>query len=105
MLLDKELIIEIRPFTKVRLDGQVVEGSKKESPMSLPIVLVQADKLELAGNSVKQEYPATAVGPRRGSSCMASSMGSCCLGVITILGIHNQVSDGRTGTTVDQPGQ
>lgn len=67
MLLDKELIIEIRPYTKVKLDGQVVEGSEKESPMSLPIVLVQADKLELAGNSVKQVYSATAVGPRTGS--------------------------------------
>lgn len=48
-----------------------MEGSEKESPMSLPIVLMQADKLELAGNSVKQEYPATAVGPRRGSSWQA----------------------------------
>lgn len=61
-------MIEIRPYTKARLDGQVVEGSEKESPMSLPSVVVQADKLELAGNSEKQVYPATAVGPRRASS-------------------------------------
>lgn len=52
----------------MRLHGQVEEGSEKESPVSLPSVLVQADKLKLAGNSEKQVYPVTAVGPRRGSS-------------------------------------
>lgn len=52
----------------MRLDEQVVERSKKESPMRLHSVLVQADKLELAENSEEQVYPDTAVGPRRASS-------------------------------------
>ena len=74
MWLKKAFLIGFRPYTKVRGDGvneRVVGGSGKESLMSLPKVLVQDDRLELAEKLGKQAHPATAVGPRRGSSWQA----------------------------------
>lgn len=55
-------------------------GSEKESFMSLPRVLVQVDKLELAGKSEKLNIHCSRTKKRK---FMASSMGTCCLRVAT----------------------